>query len=449
MITNRDSFGIFIRRVPLAAALAACPLLFLPATPAHSQSTQGTILGSVRDSAGAVVPGAVETLKSLDEGEVMTTTTNGAGDYKFVDIKSGRYTLSVEANGFDKWSVDDLSLAVRQELRVDASLAVGAVRQQVIVNGDQASAIDTETPTVSGVFTADDATNLPVNTRASFAGTSAFNILGALPGMQGDSDSGGFSLQGALPYQLEVTVDGITLKSPQGGSVIGDAFPSSESISEIRADGAMAGAEYGDPGQVVVTTKSGTNTLHGSGFLYYQSSAFNAIPYTYPTTLTKPSVQGKTFGGSVGGPVVFPHLYNGHDRTFFYGAYEGWRHPAQVTQFEKVPSTLMKTGDFSKYNSTGFTGLTDPYTGASWGTSIPSGNISTIAMNTLKQFYPDPNVGDPTTYTDDSTANYQHNVDASGHSDQFDVRGDKYFGSAQKFLLWGRFTWKDFPTNSA
>ena len=69
-------------------------------------------------------------------------------------------------------------------------------------------------------------------------------------------------------------------------------------------------------------------------------------------------------------------------------------------------------------------------------------------MNTLKQFYPDPNIGDPTAYTDDNVANYQANVDQSGHSNQFDVRGDQYFGSNQKFLLWGRFTWKNFPINS-
>jgi hypothetical protein len=446
---THDSFVISMRRAPFATVLAASIFLLLTAPVVQAQSTQGAILGSVRDSAGAVVPNAVETLTSLDEGTVLTTKTNAAGDFKFVDLKAGHYTLAVEAKDFDKWSVADLFLAVRQELRIDATLAIGTVKQQIVVNGDQASAIDTDTPTISGVFTSDDATNLPVNTRASFGGTSAFNILGALPGMQGDSYTGGFSLQGALPYQLEVTVDGITLKNPAGSSVIGDAFPSSESISEIRADGALANAEYGDPGQVVVTTKSGTNTVHGSAFLYYQSSAFDAIPYTYPTTLTKPSVQGKTFGGSVGGPVVFPHLYNGHNRSFFYGAYEGWRHPAQVTQFDKVPSTLMKQGDFSKYTSTGFTGLTDPYTGGSWATQIPSGNISTIAMNTLKQFYPDSNIGDPTAYTDDTTPNYEHNVDASGHSDQFDIRGDQYFGSSQKFLLWGRFTWKDFPTNSA
>ena len=92
--------------------------------------------------------------------------------------------------------------------------------------------------------------------------------------------------------------------------------------------------------------------------------------------------------------------------------------------------------------------MTNPFTGGSYGTAIPSGSISQIALNTLKQFYPDPNIGDPTAYTDNGVANYQANVDNSGHSDQFDVRGDQYFGANQKFLLWGKFTWKNFPINS-
>ncbi len=434
-------------RRTLLAALAALLLAGLCCFPARAQSTQGTILGTVTDSAGAVVPNAEVTLTNLSAGTVRTTRTNGTGDYRFLDLEAGSYALRIEAGGFDKWVADGVALAVRQLLRVDAHLTVGTVQQEVRVSGNAVSAIETDSPTISAVFTSDDALSLPVNTRASFGGTSAYNILGALPGMQGDAGTGGFSLQGALPYQLEVTVDGVTVKNPSGDSIIGDAFPSSESISEIRADGALANAEYGDPGQVVVTTRGGTNDLHGSAFLYYQSSAFDAIPYTYPTTTTKPSLQGKTFGGSIGGPVVLPH-YDGHNRTFFFGAYEGWRHPAQVTILEKVPSTLMKQGNFSNYVSSSFNGLRDPYTGASWGTQIPAGNISTIAANTLKQFYPDPNIGDPTAYTDDDIANWQENVNASGSSNQFDVRGDQYFGANQKFLLWGRFTWKNFPTDS-
>ena len=339
-----------------------------------------------------------------------------------------------------------MTIEVRQELRLDAKLAVGTVQQEVKVTGDMVSAIETDSPTISGTFTADDANSLPVNTRASFSGTSAAAILGTLPGMQ--ADSSGVSLQGALPYQVDVTVDGVTVKSATGGTFSGDTFPSTESISEIRADGVLANAEFGDPGQVVVTTKGGTNQLHGSGFWYYQNSAFDAIAYTFPTTTTKPSVTGNTFGGSVGGPVVFPHLYNGHNKTFFFGAYEGWRHPAQTTLNEVVPSTLMKQGDFSKYTATGFTGLTDPYTGGSFGTAIPSGNLSAIALSTLKQFYPIPMwvIRLLTPITEWPTSRRMWTT--AGTRTSSTRAGDQYFGSNQKFLLWGKFTWKNFPISS-
>ena len=323
------------------------------------------------------------------------------------------------------------------------------MQQSVQVTGDSVSAIETDSPTISGTFTTDDADNLPVNTRASFSGTTPAAIFTALPGVQGDSS--GISLQGALPFQVDVTVDGVTSKSATGGNFINDAFPSTESISEIRADGVLANAEFGDPGQIVVTTKGGTNSIHGSGFWYYQDSKWDAIAYTYPTTKTQPGVHGATFGGSIGGPVVIPHLYNGHNKSFFFGAYEGWRHPAQVTINEVVPSTSMKQGDFSSYvepdgsGGNSFAGLFNPHTGGTFGKTIPTGSISKIALDTLKQFYPDPNIGNPATYTDNGVANYQANVDASGHSDQFDIRGDQYFGSNQKFLLWGKFTWKNFP----
>ncbi|HEY6490414.1 MAG: TonB-dependent receptor [Terracidiphilus sp.] len=445
-----DSRKGSMRQMLTIVGLALMIVLF--GAQARAQATQGSMTGSVKDAAGAVVPNATVTLTSVEEGTVRTTKSNGVGDYRFLDVKAGHYSINVESPGFEKFAVTGVSLEVRQELRVDAILAVGAVQQEVRVTGETLSAIETDTPTISGTFTTDDADNLPVNSRASFSGTTPAAIFDALPGVQ--SDGSGISLQGALPYQVDVTVDGVTSKSATGGNFINDAFPSTESISEIRADGVLANAEFGDPGQIVVTTKGGTNTLHGTGFWYYQDSKWDAIPYTYPTTTTKPDLHGATFGASIGGPVVLPHLYNGHSKTFFFGAYEGWRHPAQETIQEVVPSTLMKQGDFSNYvepdgaGGNSFAGLFDPNTGGTLGTTIPSGQISQIALNALKQFYPDPNVGDPSAYVDNGVANYQANVDASGHSDQFDLRGDQYFGSNQKFLAWGKFTWKDFPISS-
>ena len=451
MFRSTHLFRVKIHR-PLLGVLGLVLVFALAGSHGNAQATQGAVIGSVKDAAGAVIPNATVTLTYADEGTVRSQKSNSVGDYHFLDAKAGHYTVDVEAPGFEKWSATGVTLEVRQELRVDATLSVGAVQQSVQVTGDSVSAIETDSPTISGTFTTDDADNLPVNTRASFSGTTPAAIFTALPGVQGDSS--GISLQGALPFEVDVTVDGVTSKNATGGNFINDAFPSTESISEIRADGVLAGAEFGDPGQIVVTTKGGTNSIHGSGFWYYQDSKWDAINYTYPTTKTQPDLHGGTFGGSIGGPVVIPHLYNGHNKSFFFGTYEGWRHPAQETINEVVPSTSMKQGDFSSYvepNGAGgnsFTGLYDPYTGGTFGTTIPSGSINKIALDTLKQFYPDPNIGNPATYTDNGVANYQANVDASGHSDQFDIRGDQYFGANQKFLLWGKFTWKNYPTSS-
>ncbi len=432
------------------AAIAVAVILAGFAVGAAAQSIQGSILGAVKDKSGAVVPGAAVTLQNLDDGTVRQTVTNGTGDYQFLDTPAGRYSVAISAAGFERWSTSGLVLVARQQLRVDAVVAVGDVQQQVVVSADTISTINTETASISSTYSSTEVQNLPVNTRASASGTSPLNIIGTLPGVQ--EDHGNFSLQGALPFQTEVTVDGITVQSAAGNNPIADAFPSSESISEVRTDGAMNAAEFSQPGEVTVTTKAGTNTIHGSAFWYYQTAGFDAIPYTYPATTSKPKLVANTFGGSFGGPVVIPHFYDGHNRTFIFGAYEGWRHPASTTYQYIVPSTLMKQGNFAKYNVLNpvsgqygpISGLTDPFTGGSYGTQLPAVNG---AAQKLLTFYPDPNIGDPTTYTDNGVANYQVNKDSSGTSNQFDIRGDQYFGSNQKFLLWGRFTWKNYPIN--
>ena len=447
---SSSSWKSFVRPASGLALFFAMSLMFC--LQVFGQSVQGSIVGTVKDKQGAVVPGATTTLKDEIEGVVRTTRSNGSGEFQFMDVKASKYTVEIALPGFEKYSATNIALAARQQLRLDVALTVGSVQQEVQVSGDTISTIDTETASISAVYGAAAAASLPVNTRASATGTSALNIIGTLPGVQ--SDHGEFSLQGGLPSQTEVSIDGITIQSATGNNPIPDAFPSTESISELRADGALNSAEFGQPGQVTITTKGGGNAVHGSAFWYHQNAAFDAIPYTFVTTTKKPKLISNTFGGSVGGPVVIPHLYDGHNKSFFFGVYEGWRHPSQATNFFKTPSTLMKKGDFSRYVSpdakTGmntFTGLKNPFTGGSYGTSLPAGSMQAAALKLLS-LYPDPNVGDPTAYTDDSTSNYQVNQDSSGHSDQFDIRGDQYFGSNQKLLVWGRFTFKNFPTAS-
>ena len=340
----------YLTRISRAHFVAITVSLILAgfALGAQAQSIQGSVLGAVKDKSGAVVPSAKVTLQNLDDGTVRETVSNGTGDYQFLDTPAGRYSVAISATGFERWSTSGLILAARQQLRVDAVVVVGDVQQQVVVSADTISTIDTETASISSTYSSTEVQNLPVNTRASANGTSPLNIIGTLPGVQ--EDHGSFSLQGALPFQTEVTVDGITVQSAAGNNPIADAFPSSESISEVRTDGAMNVAEFSQPGEVTVTTKAGTNAIHGSAFWYYQTAGFDAIPYTYPTTTSKPKLVANTFGGSFGGPVVIPHVYDGHNKTFIFGAYEGWRHPASTTYQYIVPSTLMKQGNFSKYN---------------------------------------------------------------------------------------------------
>ncbi|GGA63883.1 hypothetical protein GCM10011507_14360 [Edaphobacter acidisoli] len=428
-----------IRFLVLAAAammVTQCPVV--------AQSIQGSIIGTVRDKSEALVPDASVTLTDVDKGITRNAITDGHGDYHFIDVPAGHYKLVVSAAGFQGWQITGVTLSVHQDLRVDASLQVGNVQQAVEVSASSEPAINTDDASVSAVYNSTSISNLPTNTRASQSGTSALNVVGTLPGVQADnagSSSPGFSLQGGLPFQTEVSVDGITVQSATGNSPIGNAFPSSESISEMRADGVQNDAEYGQPGEITVTTKGGTNTPHGSLFWYHQNAAFDAIPYAYPTTLKKNKLVANTFGGSFGGPVVIPHFYNGHDRTFIFGTYEGWRYPNSGTYNYMVPTAAMKKGDFSQYTASGYSGqLFDPSTGSTYGTALPS--ISPITQKFL-QFFPDPNIGNTAAFDDNGAQNYQINKDQSQSSNQFDVRADQYFGSNQKFLLWGRYTWKN------
>ena len=431
-------------------ALTVLLAIVLSSSASWAQSTQGAILGSVKDTSGAVVPGAVVTLTNIEEGVTRTTRSDAGGDYQFLNAKAGHYTILVAASGFEKWSTERVELVARQELRLDVSLTVGAVQQEIVVSGDTVSSIETETNSISAVYSKDDAENLPLNNRASSNGTSGLTIISTLPGVQ--TEAGQYSLQGGLPFQTEVSVDGITIQNAEGGGPLKDAFPSTEAISEVRTDGVGNNAEFGQPGEVTILTAGGTNKVHGSAFWYHQNAAFDAIPFG---SASKPHKVGNTFGAQIAGPVVIPHLYHGRDKTFFFGDYEGYRFPQTTLDQEIVPTQAMKNGDFTNYfvhdsqgNVVPFGSLTNPFTGGSYGTTLPSSAINPVSAKLLSSFFPDPNFGNTNEYIDGQSYNYVTNKDASQHSDQYDVRGDQYFGANQKILLWGRFTWKNFPANT-
>lgn len=410
-----------------ATIISGCPVI--------AQSIQGSILGSVKDETGAAVPNATVKITDTDTGVSRSIISNSAGDYQLLNLPADHYTVEVSAEGFQSEILRGLILGARQQLRADAALTIGKVNQQVSVDAGSAGTIQTETASIDASLSAVAVRDLPANYRASTSGTSPLTIIQTLPGVQADS-SGHYSVQGGLPFQTEVSVDGITVQSSTGNSPMENALPSGDSISEIRVDGVLNNAEFGQPGEVTTITKGGTNHLHGALFWYHQESAFNATPYG---SLTKPHVSTNDFGVTAGGPVYIPHLYNGHDKTFFFTTYEGYRGPRTTPAQFEVPTAAMKKGDFSGVQ--GIKPLADPFNGGDYPNyTVP---INAVAQKFL-QFFPDPNLGNPNIYIP-GTVNYATNQENSLFSNQFDIRGDQYLG--QKALIFGRFTWKN--TNQA
>ncbi|MGH9404290.1 MAG: carboxypeptidase regulatory-like domain-containing protein [Terriglobia bacterium] len=418
----------------LAAALVLC------AAPLGAQSTLGTLLGTVKDTTGAVVPGARVVITNTDEGSSRSVTSDASGNYELVDVKPGYYMVRVSKPGFQTSQITGLLLAARQTLRADVALPVGQITQSVTVKGSTMGVIATDTSTVSSSFGQLQITNLPTNYRASANGNSPYYLLTVLPGIQSDN-SGNLAIQGALQSQSQFSVDGISTTDVTGNSPLRNAFPSAEAIAEMRVQGVGAPAEYGDPADVTTISRSGTNALHGSLFEYLQNSALDAIPLG---ATSKPKKVANDFGGSLGGPVVIPHLYNGRNKSFFYADFEAFRLPRTGVVQNTVPTQAMRGGDLSTFCPEGFTsGVCNnpanqiyqlngqPYAN----NQIPAGSISPIAQKILS-LYPLPNI--KSNFTND---NFNTNRPANLSSNTFDVRGDQYFGT--KLSVYGRYTFKN------
>ena len=415
---------------------------------ASAQSTFGTLEGTVTDASGAVVPNATVTITNTDENTSRAVTTDASGNYTAVDLRAGHYSVEVSVAGFKTTRIDGIELGARQTLRADASLSVGEVSQQVEVTGQSVGVITTETETVSSAYNTLEITDLPINYRASGNGNSPYYLMEILPGMQTDQ-SGNLAIQGGLQSQSQFSVDGVSITDTTGNKPLHNAFPSAESIAEIKVQGIGSPAEFEQPGDVTTTTKGGSNTLHGSGFWYTQNTALNALPYG---AVTKPTQIANDFGGSLGGPVVIPHLYNGQNRSFFFGDYEGFRLPRTATILNTVPTPDMKSGDLGflctqsggNFTAAGICSvaaaqLYNPFNGQPYANDMIT-NINPGAAAFI-QFYTSPNVGSAFT-----SNNYRINVPANLDSNGFDVRGDQYFG--QKLFVTGRFTFKNIPALS-
>jgi len=383
---------------------------------ADAQSTFGSIVGVVRDTTQAVVPGASVKIRRLEDNNIRSTTSDENGSFEFVNLKPGNYALSAQAEGFAEFQVPSAELTSRQALRIDVTLGIKSQSQTVEVS-DTVAVINTENGVISDSKNNSQITQLPLNNRAST--TSPLAALSLSPNVQQDS-SGNIALGGASSAMVNFSVDGISTANVRQNGALQDAYPSQEGISAVRVTSFNNSAEFSQVGDVTFTTKSGTSQYHGTLFEYLQNDALDAAPYGFTGKAPK---HFNTFGGSLGGPLSIPHLYNRKDKTFFFLDYEGNRRSTAVAEQFLVPTQDEHNGDLTAL------GVTAPIT-----------NINPTAA-ALLSYYPLPNV------TGQSNYNYENFQATPARTDGADLRIDHTINSKQS--VYARFSRKNITEDYA
>ncbi len=308
-----------------------------------AQVTTATISGTVRDSSGAVVPGAVVTLKNVETGVARKVTVDAAGHYNAPQLGLGNYEAAAEAAGFQTLVRSGIELTLGREATVDFSLQVGGVAEQVTVTGD-APLIETTNATVSNLVTEKEMRELPLNGR-SFTDLTAIQPgvvtdLGIPPGVfQG---GGRVVMNGARPQQGLYLLDGTDIVSPYSNVAPVSVMNQTLGVDAIREFTVLQnnyGAQYGRAmgGVVNAVTRSGTNGFHGALFEFLRNDKLDAKNFFDVPNKPIPPFRRNQFGGTTGGPVV-------KDHTFFFFAYEGLRQSLGVTDNGTVLSDEARAG---------------------------------------------------------------------------------------------------------
>lgn len=421
--------------------LAWTMLLFvaLIATSAHAQSTFGSVVGTVQDATQAVVPGASVTLHSQDDNSDRVTISSSTGDFQFVNLKPGRYSVASKASGFADTQVAAFDLAPRQTARVNVVMNVQSQQQTVEVSAT-ATLISTDKATLDASKDNTAIIQLPLNSRASTS--SPLASLSLLPNVQQDNQ-GNIALAGATANMVNYSVDGISTADIFHNGALKNAYPSQENIAEVKATDFNNSAEFAQVGDVTFTTKGGSNTFHGSLFEYLQNDALDADVYGFGTKAPK---RYNDFGGSVGGPVTIPHLYDGKNKTFFFFDFEGNRRSTSTPEFLLVPTAAQRAGNLNGLTSGSLNNplpAGSPCAGTQFtNNTIPTQCINPVATALLNNYYPLPTPG-----LDSATLgyNYQALVPIPGNSNGVDIRLDQNINSKQQ--IYARFSWKNLLTD--
>src|SRR6202166_3565628 len=304
-----------------------CLLLAVVIFPiAVSAQDTGAITGTVRDSSGAVVPGATVQITSRAGGNDRTLTTNSDGDYLAAGLPGDSYDITVTSQGFKTFKAKGVVLRVAQKARVDATLSIGQLATEVVVEGEQLNQVETQTSELAGTVTGKQMTQLELN------GRNYTQLVSLTPGTtnQSGTDEPGtgaatvaYSVNGGRTEYNNWEVDGAN-NLDDGSNTTMITYPSIDAIAEFRVLTSNYGAQYGKDGSgtVEVETKSGTSSFHGDVYEFNRNDAYNARQ-EFQTSV--PEYKKNDYGFTVGGPIFIPGHYNSDKtKTFFFWS-EEWR----------------------------------------------------------------------------------------------------------------------------
>ncbi len=326
----------------------------------YGQTALATITGTVSDPTGAVVANAPVSVRNVDTGQVFAASSSQTGNYTVSQLPIGDYDLTVAVSGFKTYTHSKFHLAAAQTMREDVALEVGSAAESVTVSAES-SLLKTENSELAHNVTLSQLNNLPVlavgSTNNGFR--DPFAAVQLVPGIRyaGGSNIGAGNpaavttmvVNGTPANTYQTRLDGMTI-NPTGPRLLGaqmETQPSVDAIQEVAIQTSNFAAEFGTAGGAMINmvTKSGTNQYHGTGYDYITNEALNSHQ---PYTGTRNLVKQHDWGYTVGGPVWFPKIYDGRNKTFFFWSYEQFRNKnINVSNTTTVPLPAYRTGDFS------------------------------------------------------------------------------------------------------
>jgi hypothetical protein len=425
-------------------------LIFLANSLPVFGQTFGEITGQVTDSSGASISGALVTIVNTETNGTRTSTSNEAGVYAFPSLAPGSYDIRVEKSGFKTDTAKHVGVQVQQSVRLDFSLTVGQVSESVEVSAEAAQ-LQTENATMGTVIENTRIVELPLNGRNYLQLVSlSANVTTASPSagqagsrQGGDRSNQSLAVAGQRTMFNHFTLDGVENTDPNFNTYV--ILPSVDAIQEFKVQTGVYPAEFGrNATQINVLTRSGTNTYHGTAFEFLRNQVLDAKSFQFTSAnAPKNPFKWNQYGGTFGGPVRIPKLFNGKDKLFFMGNYEAFRQRQQVNAIYTVPTAAMQAGDFS---APGLATIYDPSTRvrnadgtvtatAFAGNIIPRSKIDPISTKFL-QFYPAANL-----VTSRISNNFQEAQGRPINKDQFILRLD--YTESSKSSWFGRYSWGD------